>query len=55
MEVGVTGTRTADLDQHLPWPRFGHRHVPELARLLPFDELEGFDFVTSFFPSLRSP
>jgi hypothetical protein len=46
----MAGAGTADLDQHLPWPRFGHRHVPELPRLLPFDELEGFDFATSSFP-----
>ena len=43
----MAGTCSADLDQHLPWPRFWHRHVPELPRLLPFDELEGFDFATS--------
>ena len=43
MQVGVTRARTADLHQHLPRPGFGHRHVPELARLLPFDELEGLD------------
>ena len=41
MQIRVAGTGAADLDQHLPRPRFGHRHVPELARLLPFDELEG--------------
>ena len=39
----MAGTGTTDLDQHFPWPRLGHRHVPKLARLLPFDELEGFD------------
>ena len=43
----MAGTCSADLDQHLPWPRFWHRYVPELPRLLPFDELEGFDFATS--------
>ena len=43
----MAGTGTADLDQHLPRPRFRHRHVPELPRLLPFDELEGFDLATS--------
>ena len=43
----MAGTCSADLDQHLPWPRFWHWHVPELPRLLPFDELEGFDFATS--------
>ena len=43
MKVGVTRSRAADLDQHLAGPRFGHRHVAELARLLPFDELEGLD------------
>ena len=43
MQIGVAGTGTADLDQHLPRPWFGHRHVPELARLLPFDELESLD------------
>jgi len=50
----MAGTCSADLDQHLPRPRFRHRHVQELSRLLPLNELEGFDFVTSFFPSLRS-
>jgi hypothetical protein len=54
MEVRMAGTCSTDLDQHLPWPRFRHRHVQELSRLLPLNELEGFDFVTSFFPSLRS-
>ena len=43
----MAGTCSAHLDQHLPWPRFWHRYVPELPRLLPFDELEGFDFATS--------
>ncbi len=43
----------ADLDQHLPWTWFRHRHVPELPRLLPFDELEGFDFATSVFYSVE--
>ena len=47
MQVGVTRTRTADLHQHLPRPGFGHRHVPQLAGLLPFDELEGLDDATS--------
>jgi hypothetical protein len=51
----MAGTCAADPDQHLPWPRFGHRHVPKLARLLPFDELKGLDSSTSFLPSLRSP
>ncbi len=41
MEIRVAGAGTADLDQDLPRPRFGHRHVAKLARLLPFDELEG--------------
>ena len=50
----MAGAGTADLDQHLPWPRLGHRHVPKLARLLPFDELEGFD-VATFLPVARSP
>ena len=36
-----------DLHQYLPGPGFGHRHVPELARLLPFDELEGLDGASS--------
>jgi hypothetical protein len=27
----------------LAGPGFGHRHLPELARLLPFDELESLD------------
>jgi hypothetical protein len=43
----MAGTCSADLDQHLPWPRFWHRYVPELPRLLPFDELESLDFATS--------
>ena len=43
----MAGTGTADLDQYLPRPRFRHRHIPELTRLLPFDELEGFDLATS--------
>jgi hypothetical protein len=43
-------TCSADLDQHLPWPGFWHWHVPELPWLLPFDELEGFDFATYSFP-----
>ena len=43
MQIGVTRARAADLDQHLPGPRFWHRHVPKLARLLPFDELESLD------------
>jgi len=46
----MAGTCSADLDQHLPWPRFWRRYVPELPRLLPFDELEGFDFATCSFP-----
>ena len=41
VQIGMAGTGAADLDQHLPRPRLGHRHVPQLARLLPFDELEG--------------
>ena len=56
MEIRMAGTCAADLDQHLPWPWFRHRHVPELPRLLPLDELEGFDFATyPLSPSLRSP
>ena len=47
MQIGVTHAGAADLHQHLPRPRCWHRHVPELPRLLPFDELEGFDFATS--------
>ena len=43
VQVGVTGAGAADLDQHLTRPRFGHRHVAEFARLLPFDELERLD------------
>jgi hypothetical protein len=43
----MAGACAADLDQHLPRPRFWHRHIPELSRLLPLDELEGFDFGTS--------
>jgi hypothetical protein len=39
----MAGTGTADLDQHLPGAGFGYRHVPKLARLLPFNELEGFN------------
>ena len=51
----MAGTGTADLQQRLPRPRLWHRHIPKLARLLPFDELEGLDDDASFFPSLRSP
>src|SRR5215831_19375672 len=40
VEVGVAGTRAPDLDQDLPRPRLGHRHLTELGRLLPLDELE---------------
>ena len=47
MQIGVTGPRTPDLHQYLAGPGFGHRHVPELARLLPFDELEGLDGAAS--------
>ena len=47
MQIGVAGAGTADLDQHLARARFGHRHVTELARLLPFDELERLDGATS--------
>ena len=43
MQVGVAGTGTAHSDQYLPRPWFGHRHVPELARLLPFDELKSLN------------
>src|SRR5882757_7946847 len=41
MKIRVARSRTADLDQHLPRPRFWHRYLPKLARLLPFHELEG--------------
>jgi hypothetical protein len=51
----MAGTGTPDLQQDLPRPRLWHRRIPKLARLLPFDELEGLDLATSFFPSLRSP
>jgi hypothetical protein len=50
MEIRVARSRAANLEQHLTRPRLGHRYVPKLARLLPFDELEGLDFVTSFLP-----
>jgi hypothetical protein len=55
MQIGVTRARTADLDEYLTGPWLGHRYVPELAWLLPFDELKCLDGVASFFPSLRSP
>ena len=42
MQIGVTHPHP-DLHQYLPGSGLGHRHVPELARLLPFDELEGLD------------
>src|SRR6202022_4711722 len=42
-------SRTADLDEYLPGPRLGYRHVPELARLLPLDELESLDGAASVF------
>ena len=47
MKVGVTRPRTADLHQHLAGPWLGHRHIPQLARLLPLDELECLDGATS--------
>ena len=40
MQIRVAGSSAADLDQDLPRPWFWHRDVPELARLLPFDELK---------------
>jgi hypothetical protein len=43
VQVGVAGTSATDLDQRLAGPRFWHRHVPELAWLLPFDELKCLD------------
>lgn len=39
----MAGTSATDLDQNLAGSGLGHRHVPELAWLLPFDELEGLD------------
>ena len=47
MQIGVTGTRTPTFTSTWPGPGLGHRHVPELARLLPFDELEGLDGAAS--------
>ena len=55
VEIGVAGPGTADLDEYLTWPRLGHRHVPKLARPLPFDELEGLDVATPLLSSVRSP
>jgi hypothetical protein len=43
----MAGTGTADLDQNLPRPGFGHRHITQLTRLLPLDELESLDGATS--------
>ena len=47
MQIGVTRARTADLNQHLARPWLGHRHVTQLTRLLPLDELESLDGATS--------
>jgi hypothetical protein len=47
MEIRMTGACAADLDQHLAGPWLGHRNVPQFTRLLPFNELEGFDGATS--------
>jgi hypothetical protein len=43
VQIGVTRARAADLDEYLAGPWLGNRHVPELARLLPFDELKCLD------------
>ena len=45
VKVGVAGTGAADLDQHLARCGVGYRHLTQLARLLPFDELECLDGV----------
>jgi hypothetical protein len=47
VQVGMTGARPADLDQYLPGPGLGHRNIPQLARLLPLDELKCLDGLTS--------
>ena len=39
VQVGVTGSRAADLDEHLARSRLRHLDVPQLGRLLPLDEL----------------
>jgi hypothetical protein len=49
----MAGTCSADLDQHLPRPRFWHWHVPELPRLLPLDELESLNGVSSILDSVE--
>src|ERR1700675_3576922 len=49
MQIGVTRSRTADLDEYFAGPWLGNRHVPELARSLPFDELESLDGAASVF------
>ena len=43
MQIGVTRSRTADLDEYFAGPWLGNRHVPELAWLLPVDELKCLD------------
>ncbi|MDT5137776.1 MAG: hypothetical protein QOD58_2038 [Mycobacterium sp.] len=42
MQIRMAGSGPANLDEHFPRPRLGHRDIPKLAWLLPFDELEGF-------------
>jgi hypothetical protein len=50
VQIGVTCAPAADLEQHLARPWFWYRHIPKLARLLPFDELERLDDVASESP-----
>jgi hypothetical protein len=40
VQIRMAGTGTANLDQHLARPGLGHRHLTQLARLLPFDKLK---------------